>query len=184
MKKKEKEHTQKKSYRYFYIPVIVAFILILLYLLLKEDKPKYTLKIKSLCDTIPEPQFKKDGELSFLSKEKETEIKKIDIEIADNDRTRMIGMMCRRSMDDNKGMFFVFPESAPQSFWMKNTLISLDILFIDEKKEIVKIHKKTIPLSEKSLPSVKNSMYVVEVASGFTDRYGIKEGDKIKFNYN
>jgi uncharacterized membrane protein (UPF0127 family) len=78
-------------------------------------------------------------------------------------------------------MLFVFVISELQSFWMKNTPLSLDIMFVNENKEIVKIHKSTTPYSKESLPSEKKSMYVVEVIAGFSDKYGIKEGDKIDF---
>jgi uncharacterized membrane protein (UPF0127 family) len=94
----------------------------------------------------------------------------------------MMGLMFRKSMDDAKGMLFIFDKSEEHSFWMKNTVMSLDIIFINENKEIVKIHKNTKPFSTESLPSIKPSMYVVEVQAGFTDKYGIKEGDKIDFS--
>jgi uncharacterized membrane protein (UPF0127 family) len=64
---------------------------------------------------------------------------------------------------------------------MKNTIMSLDIIFVNENKEIIKIHKNTKPYSEESLPSVKPSIYVVEVIAGFCEKYGVKEGDKIEF---
>lgn len=84
-------------------------------------------------------------------------------------------------MDDTKGMLFIFQNEEPQSFWMKNTVIPLDIMFVNSKKEIIKIHKSTTPFSEKSLPSEKPAIYVVEVNGGFADKYGIKEGDAISF---
>jgi uncharacterized protein len=127
------------------------------------------------------PVFKKEGELVFLKKEGQTEIKKIEIEIADNDGERMQGLMYRTAMEDTQGMLFVFPASEPQSFWMKNTLISLDLLFVNEAKEIVTIQKYAQPQSESSIPSNKPAKYVVEVNAGFCDRYGVKEGDAVKF---
>lgn len=128
-----------------------------------------------------EPVFKKQGELEFISSKDKKTIKKIDIEIADNDAKRQRGLMFRKTMEDTQGMLFVFVLSEQQSFWMKNTVLSLDIMFVNESKEIVKIHKSTTPFSEKSLPSEKKSMYVVEVNAGFSDKYGVKEGDKIDF---
>lgn len=130
---------------------------------------------------IKEPAFKKEGELEFLSKDGKQTVRKVDIEIAENDDERMQGLMYRKSMDDNKAMLFIFEKEEPQSFWMKNTIMSLDIIYVNGKKEIVKIFKNTIPFSEKSLPSEKPATYVVEVAAGFTDRYGIHEGDMINF---
>ena len=130
---------------------------------------------------IKEPVFKKEGELEFLKSDGKSQIKKIDIEIADIDNEIMQGLMYRKSMDDNKGMLFIFEKEEPQSFWMKNTVMPLDIIYVNSKKEIVKIFKNTIPFSESSLPSVKPTLYVVEVAAGYTDRYGVKEGDLINF---
>ncbi len=130
---------------------------------------------------IKEPVFKKEGELEFLGKNKKDTIRKIEIELAESDEERMQGMMYRRSMDDNKGMLFIFETEEPQSFWMKNTIIPLDIMFVNAKKEIIKIHKSTTPFSEKSYPSEKPATYVVEVSGGFADKYGIKEGDLISF---
>jgi len=93
----------------------------------------------------------------------------------------MMGLMFRKSMEDTKGMLFIFDKTDMHSFWMKNTIMSLDILFVNEDKEIVKIHKNTKPYSTESLPSGKPAIYVVEVIAGFTDKYGVKEGDKIEF---
>ncbi|TAH18559.1 MAG: DUF192 domain-containing protein [Cytophagales bacterium] len=127
------------------------------------------------------PSFKKEGELSFISKTNQQEIKKIQIEIADNEGERQQGLMYRTAMEEGQGMLFIFPNSEPQSFWMKNTLISLDLLFVDENKEIVTIQKYAQPKSESSIPSSKPAKYVVEVNAGFCDRYQIKEGDVVKF---
>lgn len=131
----------------------------------------------------PEPPFKKEGDLSFLKKDGK-ELKKIDIEVADDNAQRAQGLMWRKSMPENEGMLFIFPEDADQAFWMKNTIMPLDILFINSNKEIVKIYKNTIPYSEKSMPSEKKAMYVVETVAGFCDKYGISEGDKISYNYS
>ena len=136
---------------------------------------------KERIRNVKEPVFKKEGELNFLKNDGKTEIKKIEVELAENDDERTQGLMYRKSMDDTKGMLFVFQREEPQSFWMKNTIMSLDIMYVNSNKEIVKIYKSTTPFSENSLPSEKPATYVVEVASGFTDRYGIKEGDKISY---
>ncbi len=84
-------------------------------------------------------------------------------------------------MEEMQGMLFVFEDATPRSFWMKNTYISLDIIYVDADKKIVSIQKSAVPLSEESLPSYKDAMYVVEVNAGFTDKYNIKEGDQISF---
>ena len=136
---------------------------------------------KERIKNVKEPPFMKEGELEFIKSDKKTEIKKIDLELAENDDERMQGMMYRKTMDDGKGMLFIFEQEEPQSFWMKNTIMPLDIIYVNSRKEIVKIFKNTTPFSEKSLPSEKPAIYVVEVRGGFTDRYGIKEGDMINF---
>jgi uncharacterized membrane protein (UPF0127 family) len=127
------------------------------------------------------PQFKKEGELSFISKANNDTLRKIDIEIAETDDERAQGLMRRRSMSDEQGMLFIFSEAAEQSFWMKDTYISLDIIYVDDKKEIVSIQKYTTPQSEESLPSYKKAQYVVEVNAGFCDKYHIAFGDRIAF---
>ena len=82
-------------------------------------------------------------------------------------------------MKENHGMLFIFPYEAEQSFWMKNTVIALDMIFVNSKLEIVKIHHNTTPFSEQSYSSGKPAEYVVEVNAGYSNRMGIKEGDKI-----
>jgi uncharacterized protein len=128
-----------------------------------------------------EPQFLKEGELIFLEKNGKKRITKIDIEIADTDYERTRGLMYRHSLPENAGMLFIFGSSEPRSFWMRNTYISLDIIFADEKKQIVQIYKKTTPLSYAAIQSKKIAKYVVEVNAGFSDNHGITVGDLIRF---
>jgi hypothetical protein len=123
-------------------------------------------------------KFKKEGELTFVDSTGNPTVK-IDIEIADNDYERQLGLMNRESMDEMQGMLFIFPEEKFQSFWMMNTLFSLDILFINSQKEIVTIHKNTKPLSELSYPSSKPAVYVLEVNAGFCERHNVNLGDKV-----
>jgi uncharacterized membrane protein (UPF0127 family) len=127
--------------------------------------------------------FKKQGEVYFQDSLK-TLIKKIDVEIADNDDARHLGLMYREGMKEDEGMLFIFPKEEEQSFYMKNTVLPLDIIFVNAKKQIVKIHKNTTPFSESSLPSDKPSLYVIEVNSGFTDKFKIKEGSMIDWRRN
>jgi uncharacterized membrane protein (UPF0127 family) len=92
--------------------------------------------------------------------------------------------MFRESMDENQGMLFIFDREEMQGFYMRNTLIPLDIIFVNSKKQIVKIHKNARPLDETDLPSMKPAIYVVEVNGGFTDKYKIKEGEYIDWRRN
>lgn len=169
--------------RYILIIMIVAIAAYFIYNYY-QYKNKTEFKVKTNEDLLkdkPEPQFVKQGELEFLKKDNKSAISKIDIEIADDDAKSQQGLMYRKSMDENRGMLFIFKKPAAHSFWMKNTLISLDIIFLDTNKRIIKIHKHTTPLSEKDLPSGGPTLYVVEVIAGYTDKYGIAEGDFVNF---
>lgn len=121
----------------------------------------------------------KEGEVVFLRGNQR--LRKIDVEIAENDTERAKGLMFRPYLSDSVGMLFVFDQAEPQSFWMKNTMISLDIIYVDSGKKIVSIQKKAKPYSEESLPSYGEAQYVVEVNGGYCDKYGIKVGDIVSF---
>ncbi|MCG8579136.1 MAG: DUF192 domain-containing protein [Bacteroidales bacterium] len=127
-------------------------------------------------------KFKKEGQLSFYRQHTNEIISTIDIEIAEDDYERALGLMHRYSMGNNQGMLFIMDREEQQSFWMKNTYISLDIIFLDKNYEIVSIHKYTQPLSEQQVPSIKKAKYIVEVIEGFCDKVKIKEGDYIRYN--
>lgn len=123
-------------------------------------------------------KFKKEGELT-ITDSISNPIIKIDIEIADNDYERQLGLMNRQSMEEMQGMLFIFPQEGFQSFWMRNTMFSLDMIFINSNRKIVTIHKNTTPLSEQSYPSSAPALYVLEVNAGFCERQNVKLGDKI-----
>ncbi|POY38943.1 hypothetical protein C3K47_00115 [Solitalea longa] len=146
-----------------------------------SEAKKENIKSNEEITEIPEPKFLREGELSFIAKDGK-ELKKIDIEIADDQQQQEQGLMYRKSMADSQGMLFIFPDSDQRNFWMHNTFISLDIIYANEKNEIVKICKNAEPLNEnQNLSSDKNAKYVIEVNGGFSDKYGLAEGDKISF---
>lgn len=187
---KNKKHQQQSSSNLPKVILLAVIVLVGGYLIydnfIRKDEiiPTFSTDPNERIKNIREPQFKNEGSLEFTGRDKKTLIRKIDVEIADNDHEREQGLMYRRSMDDSKGMLFIFSNEEPQSFWMKNTVIPLDIMYVNGKNEIVKIYKNTTPFSETSLPSLLPSMYVVEVAGGFSDRYGVREGDIINFVKN
>lgn len=125
-------------------------------------------------------EFVKQGELRFMTA-KQTFITAIDVELSQDDTDRQLGLMYRDKMAENQGMLFVFEDETIRSFWMKNTVLSLDMLFVDAKNEIVTIHKSTTPYSEESYSSTKPAKYVVEVNGGFTDKHKIAVGDRISW---
>ena len=182
-----KPKNNSSFYRFVFVAVIILVAAYFVYLSFfdnkKEDGYRLSTDKTERFKDIQEPQFKKEGELEFLKKDRKTVISKIDIEIADNTPERMQGLMYRKSMDENKGMLFIFQEYEQQGFYMRNTIIPLDIIFLDSSKQVIKIYKSTTPFSETTLPSGKPSKYVVEVNAGYTDKYGINDGDKIKFVY-
>ena len=149
-----------------------------------EDKDKEMLPIHVFLKSenlIIDTKFIKEGILTFHDQTTKKIITQIDIEIADNREKREIGLMYRRSLPDKAGVLFIYKKRQPLSFWMKNTYIPLDIIFVDEDMKIVTISKNTKPLSEDPIPSYRYSMYVIEVNAGFCDKYGIQIGDYIKF---
>ena len=128
-----------------------------------------------------EPQFVKQGEVTFMHYGTKEPIRKIDVEVASTGAQREQGLMYRSYMADSLGMLFIFPDAQRHAFWMKNTLIPLDIAFIDSKGQIDTIYRNATPLSERSLPARRNVQFVVETNGGFCDKNGIKEGDLISY---
>ena len=106
---------------------------------------------------------------------------KINAEIADDNEERINGLMFRERLNENEGMFFIFGNEGYQAFWMKNTLIPLDIIFIGKNFEIVDI-KNAVPCKDEPCPLYKSSKpaeYVLEVNGNFTIKNNVKAGDKI-----
>lgn len=130
------------------------------------------------------PVFKKEGELLFISKDNNETLAVIDIEIADTDQKTMQGLMYRSSMPQNAGMLFLMPREDIQGFWMRNTYIPLDMIFVNSNKQIVTIHANTTPMNESSYISTAPALYVVEVNAGYCNKNNIKEGDLIDFTIN
>lgn len=125
--------------------------------------------------------FNKQGELVFIGKENGDTLSVIGIEVADNDQKRARGLMYRASIPENDGMLFIHDVEDIQSFWMKNTYISLDMIFVNSQKEIVTIHAGTEPMKEWNYTSTAPALYVVEVNAGYSVKNNIKVGDKIDY---
>ena len=160
---------------------IVMGAIVILSLTMANCQSKKTATQTSGNDLTTEVQFKKEGELNFLDGKTDKLISKIDIEVAQTPDEEQQGLMFRRSMADSLGMLFVFDLEEQQSFWMKNTYIALDIIYVGANKQIVSIAPNCKPLSEESIPSEGNAKYVVEVNGGYAAQKGLKKGDKIDF---
>jgi uncharacterized protein len=102
------------------------------------------------------------------------------VEIADDDATRERGLMNRRYMAADHGMLFVFDREAPVSFWMKNTYIPLDMIFISRAGVVTNIVAHAEPLSERVIPSGPPCAAVLELNGGEAAAIGLKVGDKVR----
>ena len=126
------------------------------------------------------PMFVKEGEATLVRRDGSTAVH-IDLEIADTPGRRETGLMGRPAMDERQGMLFLFDDVQPLSFWMKNTLISLDMFFIDADGTISTIHRNTTPYSEQTYAARRPGKFVLETIAGFADKYGVTEGDRLEW---
>ncbi len=104
------------------------------------------------------------------------------VEVADTPGKREMGLMYRTELADDRGMIFVFPGESQQSFWMKNTPRSLDMIFISKERKIVGIVEQATPFSldPRSVPG--RSQFVFEINGGLSKRHGFKAGDSVQFD--
>lgn len=105
------------------------------------------------------------------------------VEIADNEAAREHGLMDRRKMASDHGMLFEFPERGPVTFWMKDTYLSLDMIFIDSDGTVQNVVARAKPLSEDLIPSGGPVTGVLELNAGQAAAIGAKPGDKVKFPF-
>lgn len=156
----------------------IFFILGILFLFSCQSKTSKTAE-RSSIDT-GEVEFTKEGELAINSPDGEVRLK-LEIEIAETDYEQETGLMYRKSMAENQGMLFVYDDERPRpNFYMKNTYIALDLLYISGENEVVDINKNAKPLDESSLPSHAPAKYVLEINAGLVDQSGIEIGDKVE----
>jgi uncharacterized membrane protein (UPF0127 family) len=102
------------------------------------------------------------------------------VELATTPAQRELGLMYRQNMPADAGMLFVYPGEQPVAFWMKNTLIPLDMLFIGADGRIRRIEERTVPLSETPISSVYAVKAVLEVNGGTVERLNIHPGDVVR----
>jgi hypothetical protein len=129
-------------------------------------------------------EFKKEGTLQLYKSGTDSIISSFDIELAEDAYETQTGLMNRGSMQNNQAMLFIFPDVEMRSFYMKNTLIPLDIIYIDETNKVVSIQKDAKPMDETALPSQAPAKYVLEINAGLSDQLNIVEGDSISFSKN
>ncbi len=120
--------------------------------------------------------------LVIHSKNQKKSVVLSEVEIADTDPERMQGLMFRKSLPADHGMLFVFEEDTQNPFWMKNTPVALDIIFIDVRHQIVSLQENTTPFSEKLLHPTGSYRFVLEVNAGFAKKHQIQQGDQVSWN--
>ncbi|MEM9835982.1 MAG: DUF192 domain-containing protein [Bacteroidota bacterium] len=161
--KKNKPAKTKWWILFLLVPAIIAFI--------------YTSIPKSKAPV--GPRFQKEGEL--IIQRGDQAIAQLDIEIADNQADISQGLMYRPEMEEDHGMLFLMPDTDMQSFWMLNTEISLDIIFIGEDKRIINVGANTTPRSLDPVQSTAPARYVLEVNAGYFQRKGLAVGDELSW---
>lgn len=120
------------------------------------------------CDALGE------GSISLIT-DSGTHSYKIEVAASPDERAK--GLMFVQQMDDTKGMLFDFGEMRPVSFWMRNTFIPLDMIFIDEFGTVKSIHENAIPHDATAIPSTVPIQYVLELNAGQVKTIGLKVGD-------
>lgn len=106
-----------------------------------------------------------------------------EVEIANTPEKREKGLMFREALKENEGMFFIFEKEGNYPFWMKNTLIPLDIIWLSENGEIVFIKENAQPCTESYCPSIvpnKEAKYVLEIKAGISKNINLNVGEKAK----
>jgi hypothetical protein len=114
-------------------------------------------------------QTKENRELTF------------QVDVADTPAKRERGLQYRRDLAADRGMIFLFPSESHHSFWMKNTPIPLDMIFISSDQKIVGIVERAVPFSTDSRSVPAASQFVLEINGGLAGHYGVKVGDSIRF---
>jgi len=105
----------------------------------------------------------------------------VRVEIASDEASRARGLMYRRSVEPDRGMIFVFPTTEDHSFWMHNTLIALDLIFLDESRAVIGVVANAAPRTDAPRGVGKASRYVVEVAGGEAAAHAVGPGTRAAF---
>lgn len=110
---------------------------------------------------------------------------RFSVELATDDASRQHGLMMRTTLAPDRGMLFVFPQMAPRAFWMKNTLLPLDMLYFDAARRLVSMQLDVPPCRADPCPTYPSNAparYVLELPAGTARRIGAQPGDELKIN--
>jgi uncharacterized protein len=105
----------------------------------------------------------------------------VAVEVVRSEAEQARGLMFREKLGPDEGMLFVFQESTDHAFWMKNTLLPLDMIFIDERREVAGVVERATPLSTEPRSVGRPSRFVLEVNGGFAAAHGVRVGDRVRF---
>ncbi|PWN06572.1 DUF192 domain-containing protein [Rhodohalobacter mucosus] len=119
--------------------------------------------------------------VNFIDSDGNT-ISTVQVAVADDNDSRSEGLMDVYDLPPDAGMLFIFEDESPRSFWMANTPLSLDILFVNADMEIIRIHRQTSPYSQDNILSDGPAMYTIEVNAGYTREHDIMEGMRVSFD--
>lgn len=139
-----------------------------------NEEPKKVVKTEPI-------EFTKEGELTISKQKVDTLIAKLDVEFAESEYETQTGLMYRNKMEDNQGMLFIFPDEKIHSFYMKNTEIPLDIIFVKSDLTIASFQENAQPMNETGLSSQVPIQYVLEVNGGLAQKWLLEVGDKIVY---
>lgn len=143
-----------------------------LYIGCNEEKPGRNLD----NDTRTGREITPTHVLQIFSEDRERTIAEVKVALAQTESERNIGLMDVHDMPFDTGMYFIFETETHRSFWMANTPLSLDILFISSDYRIVRIHTNTTPFSERQIRSELPAKFTLEVNAGFVREFDIREG--------
>eukprot|EP00930_Biecheleria_cincta_P046625 TRINITY_DN32175_c0_g1_i1.p1 TRINITY_DN32175_c0_g1~~TRINITY_DN32175_c0_g1_i1.p1 ORF type:complete len:238 (+),score=51.29 TRINITY_DN32175_c0_g1_i1:90-803(+) len=127
------------------------------------------------------PSFREDSQLSFISAATGNELVKVKLEVPRTFSNFMRGLMFRHHMADDEAMIFRWDRDGPRSFWMENTYVPLDIIYVDSAREIVSI-RPAEPLSVASVRSLRPASTAIEVVQGWCEKHNVHEGDHVQWD--
>lgn len=165
------------------IVMSIALVAFLLVKVLPAFKTKTKTHVSSKVKLNNAAEDYSQGSAWFISETGDT-LANVDVEISDTDYKITKGLMDRSQMRENQGMLFVFNNMEKRSFWMKNTKIPLDIIYITQEGLIDSYYQSTTPYSVEPLPSSGAAQYVLEVNGGYMERHQLRKGTKFIYNRN
>ncbi len=129
----------------------------------------------------PEPEnysFRQDGSADIFGPDKQLKAS-FRIEIVESEEEVVRGLKYREQLDDDAGMFFIFEYPDLYDFWMQDTYLPLDMLFIASDGTLNEIHENAVPFSEERIHPTMIHQYVLEIKAGFSKKHNLKSGDKV-----